>query len=141
MPELPKAYSPADAEKKWYEYWYANGLYDAEVRADREPYVILMPPPNVTGSLTIGHVLNHTLQDLDIRWNRMRGFGSAWLPGTDHAGIATQTRVMKSLKEQGINYRDLGRERFVEKVWEWKEEYGGLILRQLRALGISPDWR
>ena len=141
MPELPKAYSPADAEKKWYEYWYEHGLYEAEVNDDRRPYVILMPPPNVTGSLTIGHVLNHTLQDLYTRWHRMRGFEAAWMPGMDHAGIATQTRVMKALKEQGIDYRELGREKFIEKVWEWKEEYGGLILRQLRALGISPDWR
>ncbi|HVK40219.1 MAG TPA: valine--tRNA ligase [Candidatus Kapabacteria bacterium] len=141
MPELPKAYTPADAEKKWYEYWYAHGLYDAEANLDRRPYTILMPPPNVTGSLTIGHVLNHTLQDLYIRWHRMRGFEAAWLPGTDHAGIATQTRVMGSLREQGIDYRELGREAFVEKVWQWKEEYGGLILRQLRALGVSPDWR
>lgn len=141
MPELPKAYTPADAEKKWYEYWYAHELYNAEANPERPPYTILMPPPNVTGSLTIGHVLNHTLQDLYIRWHRMRGFEAAWLPGTDHAGIATQTRVMSSLRDKGIDYRELGREKFVEKVWEWKEEYGGLILRQLRALGISPDWR
>jgi valyl-tRNA synthetase len=141
MPELPKAYTPADAEKKWYEYWYAHHLYDAEANRDRRPYVILMPPPNVTGSLTIGHVLNHTLQDLYTRWHRMRGFEAAWLPGTDHAGIATQTRVMQTLRQQGVDYRELGREGFLEKVWEWKEEYGGLILRQLRALGVSPDWR
>ncbi len=140
MPELPKAYSPADAESKWYSYWYEHELYRAKVNSDRPPYTIVIPPPNVTGSLTIGHVLNGTIQDLYVRWHRMRGYEACWIPGTDHAGIATQTKVAATLAAQGIDRRDLGREKFLERVWQWREEYGGLILRQFRALGISPDW-
>lgn len=141
MAELPKAYQPAEAENKWYRYWYDHKLYDAEATSDRQPYTIVIPPPNVTGMLTIGHVLNNTIQDLYIRWKRMQGYEACWIPGTDHAGIATQTRVVKMLAEQGIGYRDLGREKFLEHVWEWREKYGGIILKQLRALGVSVDWR
>ncbi len=141
MAELPKAYTPADAESRWYEYWYRHGLYDAEASSDRRPFTIVIPPPNVTGILTMGHILNNTLQDLYTRWYRMRGYEACWIPGMDHAGIATQTKVVESLAQQGIDRRDLGREKFVEKVWEWKETYGGIILTQLRALGVSVDWR
>lgn len=141
MAELPKAYQPAEAESKWYRYWYEHKLYNAEANAARKPYTIVIPPPNVTGMLTIGHVLNNTIQDLYIRWKRMQGYEVCWIPGTDHAGIATQTRVVKMLAEQGINFRDLGREKFLEHVWSWREEYGGIILGQLRALGVSVDWR
>ncbi len=141
MAELPKAYNPTDAEARWYPYWYNHRLYDAEVNPDREPFTVVIPPPNVTGMLTLGHVLNNTLQDIYVRWHRMRGYEACWIPGTDHAGIATQTRVVRTLAEQGIDFRDLGREKFVERVWQWREEYGGIILKQLRALGVSVDWR
>ena len=140
MPELPKTYSPADSESRWYTYWYDHSLFDAEV-SERKPFVIAMPPPNVTGILTLGHVLNHTIQDIYIRWHRMRGYEACWMPGTDHAGIATQTKVIAALKQEGIDYRSLGREGFLERVWEWKENYGGIILQQLRSLGVSADWR
>jgi valyl-tRNA synthetase len=141
MAELPKAYNPGEAESRWYPYWYEHHLYDAEVDPDRAPYTIVIPPPNITGMLTLGHILNNSIQDLYIRWHRMRGFQACWIPGTDHAGIATQTKVVEALAKQGIDRRDLGREKFVERVWQWRQEYGSIILRQLRALGVSVDWR
>ncbi|MCC7437719.1 MAG: valine--tRNA ligase [Armatimonadetes bacterium] len=144
MAELPKAYNPAETESRWYQYWYAHRLYDAEVPEDTnatESFTIVIPPPNVTGILTMGHILNNTLQDLYIRWHRMQGKVACWIPGMDHAGIATQSKVVRALADDGINFRDLGREGFLEKVWEWKEEYGSIIFQQLRALGVSVDWR
>jgi valyl-tRNA synthetase len=141
MPELAKAYTPADAEGRWYPYWYQHHLYDAHINADRPSFTIVIPPPNITGMLTLGHILNNTIQDVYIRWHRMRGYEACWIPGTDHAGIATQTKVVESLRQQGINYREMGREAFVDKVWEWRDKYGGIILKQLRALGVSVDWR
>jgi len=141
MAELPKAYTPGEAEARWYPYWYEHHLYDAEANPDRAPYTIVIPPPNITGMLTLGHILNNSIQDLYIRWHRMRGFEACWIPGTDHAGIATQTKVVEALAKQGIDRRDLGREKFVERVWEWRQEYGSIILKQLRALGVSVDWR
>ncbi len=146
MAELSKAYEPSQAEKKWYAYWYDHRLYDAEAenienRPKKKAFSIVIPPPNVTGMLTLGHVLNNTIQDLYIRLKRMQGYETVWIPGTDHAGIATQTKVVAALKEEGINYRDLGREGFLKHVWEWREKYGGIILDQLRALGVSVDWR
>ena len=144
MAELPKAYQPAEAESKWYKYWYDHKLYDAEahnINEEKKAFTIVIPPPNVTGMLTLGHVLNNTIQDLYIRWKRMSGFEACWIPGTDHAGIATQTKVVAALSEEGVDYREMGREKFIERVWEWREEYGGIILKQLRALGVSVDWR
>lgn len=146
MAELSKAYDPASAERKWYDYWYDRGLYDAEASnipesRKKKPFSIVIPPPNVTGMLTLGHVLNNTIQDLYIRLKRMQGYEAVWIPGTDHAGIATQTRVVATLAAEGIDFRDLGREKFLERVWEWRQEYGGIILKQLRALGVSVDWR
>lgn len=141
MAELPKAYAPAEAQARWYPYWYEHHLYDAEVNAGRKPYTIVIPPPNVTGMLTLGHVLNNTLQDIYVRWHRMRGYEACWIPGTDHAGIATQAKVVRALADEGIDFRELGREKFVERTWRWREEYGGIILKQLRALGVSVDWR
>jgi valyl-tRNA synthetase len=144
MAELPKAYNPAETESRWYQYWYAHRLYDAEVPADTtttESFTIVIPPPNVTGMLTMGHILNNTLQDLYIRWHRMQGKVACWIPGMDHAGIATQSKVVRALADDGINFRDLGREGFLEKVWEWKGKYGSIIFQQLRALGVSVDWR
>ncbi|MBM2813400.1 MAG: valS [Ignavibacteria bacterium] len=137
---FPKTYSPSSSESKWYAIWQKNEIYRASNNSDKKPYSILMPPPNVTGILHFGHVLNNTIQDLYIRRKRMQGYEVCWFPGTDHAGIATQTRVERALKEDGLSRYDLGREKFISRVWEWKEHYGGIILEQLRRLGISCDW-
>ncbi|NTU92740.1 MAG: valine--tRNA ligase [Chlorobiaceae bacterium] len=143
---LEKTYTPHDVEDRWRSaHWEALGVFHAESSrvsgGGLTPYTVLMPPPNVTGSLTLGHVLNHTLQDIFIRYARMNGHEALWLPGTDHAGIATQTVVERKLRGEGITRYDLGRKDFLAKVWEWRDEYGGLILKQLRKLGISCDWR
>lgn len=143
---LEKAYNHHDVERRWSSaHWESEGVFEAEsfrvLEGGRKPYSVLMPPPNVTGSLTLGHVLNHTLQDIFIRYQRMSGREALWLPGTDHAGIATQTVVEKKLREKGISRYDLGRKEFLDHVWKWRDEYGGLILKQLRKLGISCDWR
>ena len=138
--EFPKAYQPKDSEEKWYDIWQKNKIYKTNLNTDKKTYSILMPPPNVTGILHIGHVLNITLQDLYIRWKRMSGYEVCWFPGYDHAGIATQTKVENELRKEGISRYDLGREKFLEKVWEWKEKFGGIILKQLRYLGVSCDW-
>ena len=145
MTEIPKAYEPQAVEEKWYAFWLAENCFSgdpARVSATRPAYSIVIPPPNVTGVLTLGHVLNNTIQDILARKARMDGKEVLWLPGTDHAGIATQTAVEKALKKEGvIKHRDdLGRERFVEKIWEWKERYGGIIIQQLKKLGASCDW-
>ncbi len=141
MQELSKAYNPKDVEERWYRFWETNGHFHAEVRKGKTPYTIVIPPPNVTGILTMGHVLNNTIQDILIRWKRMQGFEACWIPGTDHAGIATQNVVEKALAREGTNRHQLGREKFVERVWEWKGEYGDTIVKQLRKLGVSCDWR
>jgi len=143
---LEKSYNHHDVEERWQSaHWEAVGSFHAEssrvLIEGKKPYTVLMPPPNVTGSLTLGHVLNHTLQDIFIRYNRMTGKEALWLPGTDHAGIATQTVVERKLKKEGITRHDLGRKEFLDHVWQWRDEYGGLILKQLRKLGISCDWR
>ncbi len=138
--ELPKAYSPTDTEQKWYKYWIERNLFAASDTSSKPAYSVLMPPPNVTGMLHFGHILNHTIQDIYIRWNRMKGKESCWFPGTDHAGIATESKVVQQLRKEGVKRQDLGREKFLERVWQWKEEYGGIIFDQLRALGNSSDW-
>ncbi|NTU96809.1 MAG: valine--tRNA ligase [Chlorobiaceae bacterium] len=143
---LDKTYNHQDVEERWRSsHWEALGVFHAEssrsIAEGKAPYTVLMPPPNVTGSLTLGHVLNHTLQDIFIRYSRMKGCEALWLPGTDHAGIATQTVVERKLRKEGLTRHDLGRKDFLEQVWQWRDEYGGLILRQLRRLGISCDWR
>ncbi|KPL06295.1 valine--tRNA ligase [bacterium SM23_57] len=138
--DIGKTYDPAKAESKWYDVWEDRGYFHAEVRTDQKPYCIMIPPPNVTGILHMGHVLDNTIQDVYIRHARMSGFETLWLPGTDHAGIATQSVVEKELDKQQISKHDLGRDKFVEKVWEWREKYGGIILQQLRKLGCSCDW-
>ncbi|MCU0640684.1 MAG: valine--tRNA ligase [Candidatus Margulisbacteria bacterium] len=142
--ELAKVYSPAEVEQKWYQYWEGTGCFKP-VPGDWGPgagktFTIVIPPPNVTGSLHMGHALNNSIQDLLIRYKRMQGFDTLWVPGTDHAGIATQNVVERELKKEGKRKEDLGREKFVEKVWEWKKEYGGRITQQLRRLGASCDW-
>jgi valyl-tRNA synthetase len=140
--EISKAYEPKAVEEKWYAEWLAKDHFTANPNSSKPPYSIVIPPPNVTGVLTMGHVLNNTLQDILARRKRMRGYEVLWLPGTDHAGIATQAVVEKTLKKQGVmrHRDDLGREKFLEKVWEWKEKHGGIIIQQLKKLGCSCDW-
>ncbi|MCW0218554.1 MAG: valine--tRNA ligase [Prosthecobacter sp.] len=145
MPELPKTYTPSEAEERWYQRWLDDKCFEADparVSEKRPAYSIVIPPPNVTGILTLGHVLNNTIQDILCRRARMLGKEVLWLPGTDHAGIATQNVVEKTLKKQGvIKHRDdLGREKLVEKIWEWKDKHGGIIIQQLKKLGASCDW-
>ena len=140
MAEITKSYEPREVEKKWYAAWQAAQSFAGKAVAGKEPYSIVIPPPNVTGVLTMGHVLNNTLQDILIRRARLEGKSPLWIPGTDHAGIATQTVVERELRKQKKTRRDFGREKFVEKVWEWRNEKGGIILEQLRRLGASCDW-
>ncbi|HVZ81968.1 MAG TPA: valine--tRNA ligase [bacterium] len=137
---LPSAYEPKDVEAKWYPLWEASGDFRAEDRSSKPAFCMVMPPPNVTGSLHMGHALNDTLQDLIARFKRMRGFNVLWLPGVDHAGIATQNVVERVLKKEGKSRHDLGREAFIRKVWEWKEKYGATINQQIRKMGASCDW-
>jgi valyl-tRNA synthetase len=137
---LQKAYEPENVEQKWYEYWEENNLFRAEARSNQEPYCIVIPPPNVTGTLHMGHALNNTLQDILCRYERMKGRNVLWQPGTDHAGIATQNVVEKHLASKGTDRHSVGREKFVEMVWEWRKKYGGLIINQLKRLGCSCDW-
>jgi len=140
MAELPNRYQPAAVEERWYAFWEARGLFRADVGRGGRPYCIVIPPPNVTGSLHMGHALDNTLQDILIRMKRMDGFNTLWVPGTDHAGIATQYVVEQQLAAEGKSKEDLGREGFVARVWEWKEASGGTIIRQLKRLGASCDW-
>ena len=140
MENLPKNYDPNKVEDKWYDYWMENDLFRAEVDRSKEPFSIVMPPPNVTGQLHMGHALDNTLQDILTRWKRMKGFASLWLPGTDHASIATEVKVVNKLRNEGIDKDKLGREGFLEKAWEWKDEYGNRITNQLKKMGSSCDW-
>ena len=138
-PTLAKTYDPKSIEANWYETWLDSGHFACAPVSTATPYTIMMPPPNVTGSLHMGHALTFTLQDLLIRYHRMAGRDVLWQPGTDHAGIATQMVVERQLTEKNINRRDLGRDGFIEKIWEWKAESGGMIHKQLRRLGASAD--
>jgi len=137
---IDKRYNPKEIEKKWYDFWLERDYFRADSNSDKPPYCIVIPPPNITGSLHIGHALDITLQDIIIRWKRMSGFNTLWLPGTDHAGIATQHVVEKELLKKGIDRHKLGREAFVKKVWEWKNLYGNKIIEQLKNMGASCDW-
>lgn len=137
---IPKVYDPQSFEKKWYQYWEENKFFHAEVDKSKKPYSMVIPPPNVTGQLHMGHALDNTLQDILIRYHRMQGFNTVWVPGCDHAGIATQAKVEGALREEGTNRYELGREKFLERVWDWKEQYGNRIMYQLRTLGSSCDW-
>ena len=137
--EIPKTYDPSAIENKWYERWEEQGFFHSEPD-EREPFTIVMPPPNVTGVLHMGHALNNTIQDVLIRRERMLGKNACWVPGTDHASIATEAKVVAMLKEMGIDKNSLSREEFLKYAWEWKEKYGGIILNQLRKLGASCDW-
>ena len=140
--KLDKSYNPKDVEDKIYRLWLKSGFFNPDKlpKENKKPYTIVIPPPNVTGSLHMGHALNATIQDILIRWKRMNGFKTLWLPGTDHAGIATQNVVEKELKKQGKTRFDLGQEKFVKEIWKWKQEYGDIILTQLKKIGCSCDW-
>ena len=137
---LENKYNSSSVENKWYDHWLEKKYFHADSNSKKEPYTIVIPPPNVTGMLTMGHVLNNTIQDILIRKARMEGKEACWIPGTDHASIATETKVIKMLEEKGINKNDLSREEFLEHAWEWKEKYGGIIINQLKKLGCSCDW-
>ncbi|MDD5518428.1 MAG: valine--tRNA ligase, partial [Candidatus Omnitrophica bacterium] len=141
MDEIPKQYNPKDTEDKWYKFWEENNLFAAKTNPVKKPYTIVIPPPNVTGILHMGHALNNTIQDILIRYQRMKGLEALWMPGTDHAGIATQNVVEKAIAKEGLKRQDLGREKFIERVWAWKEQYGSTIIRQLKKLGASCDWK
>ena len=137
---IDETYDPKTVEARWYDFWVEKGLFHADAASDKEPYTIVIPPPNVTGSLHMGHAIFVTLQDLLIRWKRMQGFEALWLPGTDHAGIATQVMVERELQKEGLSRYDLGREKFLERVWQWKDEKGDTIVGQMKKLGASCDW-
>ncbi|HIV62477.1 MAG TPA: valine--tRNA ligase [Candidatus Butyricicoccus avistercoris] len=142
MKELPKTYDPSASEEKLYKFWNDSGFFNAEVDENKKPFTIVIPPPNVTGQLHMGHAFDETLQDILIRFKRMQGYSALWMPGTDHAGIATQIKVEENLrKEEGLTRYDLGREKFLERVWDWKHQYGSRIIEQLKKLGSSCDWR
>jgi valyl-tRNA synthetase len=138
--ELSAQYQPGEVEQRRYESWVSSGLFAADPKSDKPAFSIVIPPPNVTGSLHVGHALDHTIQDTLSRLKRMQGYEVLWLPGMDHAGIATQNVVERQLAAQGKSRHDLGREAFVERVWQWKAESGGAILGQMRRLGDSVDW-
>src|SRR5712692_10101829 len=138
--DIPKAYEPQQIEPRWARAWVEQQLFRAEAKAPGPVFSMVIPPPNVTGSLHIGHMLEHTEIDILTRWHRMRGYDTLYMPGTDHAGISMQRVVVRELAEQGIDYRTLGREEFVRRVWKWKEESGGQITRQMQQIGESCDW-
>ena len=136
---IAKTYNPAESEEKWYQYWESNGLFKS-VPDHRKAYTVVIPPPNVTGMLHMGHLLNNTIQDILVRRKRMEGYNACWVPGTDHASIATEAKVVQLLRTKGIKKSDISREEFLAHAFEWKDKYGGIILHQLRKLGASCDW-
>ena len=138
--ELDKQYSPQNVEDRTYKFWCDHKYFHAEVNPDKEPYTIVIPPPNITGQLHMGHALDETLQDILIRWRRMEGYETLWLPGTDHASIATEAKIVEAMRKEGITKEEIGREKFLERAWEWKAQYGGRIVEQLKKLGSSCDW-
>ena len=135
--DLAKQYNPKNVEDRTYQFWLDGNYFHAKVDLDKKPYTIVMPPPNITGQLHMGHALDNTLQDIIIRWRRMQGYDALWLPGTDHASIATEAKLVEALKEEGLTKSDVGREGFLEKAWLWKEKYGGSIINQLKKMGSS----
>ncbi|MDD4899815.1 MAG: valine--tRNA ligase, partial [Candidatus Omnitrophica bacterium] len=141
MNEIPSRYNPKETEDKWYSFWESKNLFAGKVDRAKKPFSIVIPPPNVTGILHMGHALNNTIQDILIRYHRMKGFETLWMPGTDHAGIATQNVVEKAIAKEGLKRQDLGREKFIERVWQWRQQYGSTIIRQLKKLGASCDWK
>ncbi len=138
--DLAKVYDPKDVEDRTYDFWTKNGYFHAKCDKDLKPYAIVMPPPNITGQLHMGHALDNTLQDAIIRWRRMQGYDALWLPGTDHASIATEAKIVEAMAKEGIKKEDIGREGFLERAWQWKEQFGGRIIQQLKKMGSSCDW-
>ncbi|MBQ4155218.1 MAG: valine--tRNA ligase, partial [Clostridia bacterium] len=139
--ELAKQYNPGEVEDRTYKFWLDGDYFHATVDAKKKPYTIVIPPPNITGQLHMGHALDNTLQDILIRFKRMQGFSTLWLPGTDHASIATEAKIVEKMREEGITKEELGREGFLKRAWEWKEQYGGRIIEQLKKMGSSCDWK
>ncbi|RYD01784.1 hypothetical protein N752_28420 [Desulforamulus aquiferis] len=144
---IPTVYNPSEVENKWYQEWESKKYFGATVEKEKTPFCIVMPPPNVTGQLHMGHALDNTLQDILTRWRRMQGYNALWVPGTDHAGIATQAKVEEKLAKEGQTKYDLGREKFLDEVWAWKEQYGNRITTQLRSwvlpatgIGNASPW-
>ena len=138
--ELEKTYDPSKVESKWYAYWESNGYFRAAPNPDKQPYCIVIPPPNITGKLHMGHALDNALQDTLTRYKRMSGFETLWLPGTDHASIATEVKIVEEMAKKGLTKKDIGREAFLKRAWDWRAEYGSTIVKQLRRLGSSCDW-
>ncbi len=138
--ELAKQYDPSEVEDRTYKFWCDNKYFHADVHSKKKPYTIVIPPPNITGQLHMGHALDNTLQDILIRYHRMNGYDTLWLPGTDHASIATEAKIVEAMRKEGISKEDIGREKFLERAWEWKRQYGGKIIEQLKKLGSSCDW-
>ena len=139
--ELEKTYNPSEIEDRLYQKWLDNKYFHAEVDHSKKPFTIVIPPPNITGKLHMGHALDETMQDILIRFKKMQGYNTLWQPGTDHASIATEVKIIEALKEEGIEKEDLGREKFLERAWEWKEEYGGTIVSQLKKLCLRLGQR
>ena len=140
MKELEKTYNPADIEDRLYQKWLDGKYFHAEVNRSKKPFTIVMPPPNITGQLHMGHALDNTMQDILIRYKRMQGYEALWQPGTDHAAIATEVKVINKLKKEGVDKADLGRDGFLKECWKWRDEYGPRIVNQLHKLGSSADW-
>ncbi|MBR4888952.1 MAG: class I tRNA ligase family protein, partial [Clostridia bacterium] len=138
--ELAKTYDPREVEDRTYDFWMKGRYFHAEVDHNKTPYTIVIPPPNITGQLHMGHALDNTIQDSIIRFRRMQGYSALWLPGTDHASIATEAKIVEAMRKEGITKEDLGRDGFLERAWEWKRQYGGRIVSQLKKLGSSCDW-
>ncbi|MBQ8506960.1 MAG: class I tRNA ligase family protein, partial [Clostridia bacterium] len=138
--QMEKVYQPQQIETRIYEAWENSGAFKPVMNPDKKPFTIVMPPPNITGQLHVGHALDEMPQDVLIRYHRMKGDPTLWVPGTDHAAIATEVKVVEALAKEGVTKADLGREKFLERTWEWKKEYGGRIVKQLRKLGVSCDW-
>ncbi|MGN0378722.1 MAG: class I tRNA ligase family protein, partial [Butyrivibrio sp.] len=138
--ELDKNYNPSEIEGRIYDRWLEKKYFHAEPNRDKKPFTIVMPPPNITGQLHMGHALDNTLQDILIRFKRMQGYEALWVPGTDHASIATEVKVVEQIAAEGLTKEQLGREKFLDRVWDWKKEYGGRIVQQLKRLGVSADW-
>ena len=137
---ISKSFDPNEAEPRLYSEWMNKGYFGAKVDPDKKPFCVVMPPPNITGQLHMGHALDNTLQDILIRYKRMKGFEALWVPGTDHASIATEAKIVEKMREEGLTKDDLGREKFLERAWDWKKQYGGRIVEQLKKLGSSCDW-
>ena len=138
---ISKTYDPQEFEQRIYDEWEKNGSFEADSDRSKKPFTIVMPPPNITGKLHMGHALDQTLQDVLIRWRRMQGYNALWIPGSDHASIATEVKVVNKIKEEeGKTKEELGRDEFLKRVWEWKDEYGSTITKQVRKLGASCDW-